>query len=170
MATKRIKEETQPVPRKVRGTLECQGGDVYTFKPQGSGEATQQNVVTRGEAKMYDTVGKKPCKVVHLKVKGDSADVCAELHRQLDDLTHGLATKPEQPPQETARVVCLLRGKQVRMYIDEEQRLLRIYHEIPVMAGTSYASELMKAMTECNQTLTLNRQNLAKLERKEAGA
>ena len=165
MTTRKVKDQTQPVPRKIRGTLEALGGDSYKFTPQGKGESTQQNVVSVGESKMYDTVGKKPCRMVSLKVKGDTADVRAELFRQLDELTKSDKTEAELPPRQTDDVVCLLKGEHVRLYIDEKARLLRMYHEIPISMGVNYATELMKGMTACNQQLSINREKLAALEK-----
>ena len=162
----KVKDETLSVPRKIRGTLEALGGDSYKFTPQGKGESTQQNVVSVGESKMYDTVGKKPCRMVSLKVKGDTADVRAELFRQLDELTKSDKTEAELPPRQTDDVVCLLKGRHVRMYLDAKAHMVRMYHEIPLVMGTNYASEMMKGMTSCNQSLSINRDKIATLEMK----
>ena len=165
MTTRKVKEETQPVPRKVRGTLEALGGDEYRFRPQGKGEAAQANVVSVGQAKMYDTVGRQPQRVVHLKVDGDAADVRAELFSQLDAVTASMKTDMEQVPMPTDDVVCLLKGRHVRLYLDTKARVVRMYHEIPLLMGTNYASELMKGMTSCNQSLAVNREKIAALEK-----
>ena len=153
MTTRKVKDETQPVPRKIRGTLEALGGDSYKFTPQGTGESTQQNVVSVGKSKMYDTVGRQPQRVAHLVVPKDVVDVRDELFRQVDQLTRGDKTEAELPPRQTDDVVCLLKSRHVRMY-----------HEIPLVMGTNYASEMMKSMTSCNQSLSINREKIAALE------
>jgi hypothetical protein len=165
MAMKKIKEETQPVPRKVRGVLTALGGDSFEFKPYKEGESTQQNVVTVGKSKMYDTVGKTPQRVVHLIVPKDTADVRAELFRQVDCLTQGDKTEAELPPQQSEEMVCILKGEHVKMYVDERQRLLRMYHEIPIALGANYSGEMMRCMMACNQSLAVNRDKLSAIEK-----
>ena len=162
----KAKDETLSVPRKIRGTLEALGGDSYKFTPQGTGESTQQNVVTVGKSKMYETVGKQPQRVAHLVVPKDVVDVRDELFRQVDELTRGDKTEAELPPRQTDDVVCLLKGRHVRLYLDTKARVVRMYHEIPLVMGTNYASELMKGMTSCNQSLAVNRDKIAPLELK----
>lgn len=161
----KVKDETLSVPRKIRGTLEALGGDSYKFTPQGTGESTQQNVVIVGKSKMYDTVGRQPQRVAHLVVPKDVVDVRDELFRQVDQLTRGDKTEAELPPRQTDDVVCLLRGDHVKLYIDEMAHVLRMYHEIPIAFGTNYASELMRGIMSCNQSLTVNREKLAALEK-----
>ena len=164
MTTRKVKDETQPVPRKIRGTLEALGGDSYKFTPQGTGESTQQNVVSVGKSKMYDTVGRQPQRVAHLVVPKDVVDVRDELFRQVDQLTRGDKTEAELPPKQTDDVVCLLKSRHVRMYLDTKAHMVRMYHEIPLVMGTNYASEMMKGMTSCNQSLSINREKIAALE------
>lgn len=161
----KVKDETLSVPRKIRGTLEALGGDSYKFTPQGTGESTQQNVVSVGKSKMYDTVGRQPQRVAHLVVPKDVVDVRDELFRQVDQLTRGDKTEAELPPRPADDVVCLLRGDHVKLYIDEKAHVLRMYHEIPIAFGTNYASELMRGIMSCNQSLTVNREKLAALEK-----
>ena len=164
MATKKIKEETQPVPRQIRGVLKALGEDKYMFTPQGHGESTQANIVSIGNAKMYDTVGKKPQRMVSLKVSSDAPDIRRELQQQLDELLKDCKTEAEQPPKATEQVVCLYKGEHVRLYVDEPCRLIRMYHEIPMVQGVNYAQEMMNTMIKCNQVLTVNRSMIAPLE------
>lgn len=160
----RVKDETLQVPRKIRGTLEALGKDEYRFRPQGKGEPSQTNVVTVGPAKMYDTVGRKPQRMVCLKVSSDAADVRSELFSQLDELTKDCKTEAEQPPKATETVVCLLKAEHVRLYVDEPARMVRMYHEIPMVQGVNYAQEMMNTMIRCNQALTVNRERIVPLE------
>ena len=170
MTTKKIKDETLQVPRKIRGTLTAEGGYIYTFKPQGKGESAQQNVVTAGQGKMYDTVGKKPLRMVSLKVSSDAADVRSELFRQLDELTQGDKTEAERPPQVSEEVVCIHKSDRVRLYIDEKAHMVRLYHEIPMIMGTNYVGEMIKSVTSCSQSLDANRDKIRPLElRREGG-
>lgn len=164
MAKKKIKEETLPVPRSIRGVLTPLGGDEYHFRPQGKGEATQTNVVSIGNAKMYDTVGKKPQRMVSLKVSSDAPDIRRELQQQLDELMKDCKTEAEQPPKQTEQVVCLFKGEHVRLYVDEPQKMIRMYHEIPMVQGVNYAQEMMDSMIKCNTVLTVNRSMIAPLE------
>jgi len=164
MSSKKIKEETQPVPRKIRGTLEALGGDSYKFTPQGKGEPTQQNVVTVGKSKMYETVGKTPQRVAHLIVPSDAVDVRAELFRQVDELTRN--DKSENPikvtkPEET---VVLHKGEGLRLIIDEKERKFIFVQEIPLKRGTNYVGEMIAAVNRCSQTIAVNRDKVSNLE------
>ena len=166
MSTSKIKDETLQVPRKIRGTLEALGKDEYRFRPQGKGEPSQKNVVTCGNAKMYDTVGRKPQRMVCLRVDSEAPDVRSELFSQLAELTKDCQTVAETPPKPTETVVCLLKAEHVRLYVDEPQRMVRMYHEIPMVPGANYAQEMMNTMMKCNQALTVNREKIATLEKK----
>lgn len=164
MAMKKIKEETQPVPRKVRGVLTALGGDSFEFKPYKEGESTQQNVVTVGKSKMYDTVGKTPQRVAHLIVPADTVDVRAELFRQVDELTQNdkaenpvKATKPEE-------MVVLHKGEGMRLMIDEKERKFIFVQEIPLKRGTNYVGEMIAAVNRCSQTIAVNRDKVSTLE------
>ena len=168
MTVKKIKEETQPVPRQIRGVLKALGEDKYMFTPQGHGESTQANVVSVGNAKMYDTVGRKPQRMVSLKVSSDAPDIHRALQQQLDELMKDCKTEAEQPPKATEEVVCLYKAEHVRLYVDEPQKLIRMYHEIPMVQGVNYAQELMDTMIKCNQVLTVNRAMIQPLERRSA--
>ena len=163
--TKKVKDETLSVPRKIRGTLEAQGGDKYVFTPYGKGEPTQTNVVTVGKSKMFDTVGRSPQRVAHLVVPVDAPDVRAEMFRQVDALTQGEKTVAEVPVERPAEVVCIHKGKGLQLLVDEKERRLVMHFECPVRRGTNYVAELVSATQRVSQSLMLNSEILRKLER-----
>ena len=84
---------TQPKPRKVRGTG-IYHGDGFTFKPSEEGQSSQRNVKTCKGAKTFETTSeKKPLKVAHLTCPADAADPYAEYVAQLGRLD----IKPKKP-------------------------------------------------------------------------
>ena len=84
---------TQPKPRKVRGTG-IYLGDGFTFKPSEEGQSSQRNVKTCKGAKTFETTSeKKPLKVAHLTCPADAADPYAEYVAQLGRLD----IKPKKP-------------------------------------------------------------------------
>lgn len=86
---------TQPKPRKVRGTG-IYSGNEFTFKPCEEGPSSQTNVKTcAGGGKRWTTVGSDPSRMITLKVKESSSDQYAELAKQFHLLTKDL--KPKQP-------------------------------------------------------------------------
>lgn len=86
---------TQPKPRKVRGTG-IYSGNEFTFKPCEEGPSSQTNVKTcAGGGKRWTTVGSAPSRMITLKVKESSSDQYAELAKQFHLLTKDM--KPKQP-------------------------------------------------------------------------
>lgn len=86
---------TQPKPRKVRGTG-IYSGNEFTFKPCEEGPSSQTNVKTcAGGGKRWTTVGSDPSRMITLKVKESSSDQYAELAKQFHLLTKDM--KPKQP-------------------------------------------------------------------------
>lgn len=86
---------TQPKPRKVRGTGIYLGNE-FTFKPSEEGPSSQINVKNCvGGGKRWTTTGSDPSKMITLKCKESSADQYAELAKQFDALTKDL--KPKKP-------------------------------------------------------------------------
>ncbi len=84
---------TQPKPRKVRGTG-IYLGDGFTFKPSEEGQSSQRNVKTCKGGKTFETTSeKKPLKVAHLTCFADAADPYAEYIAQLGRL----GIKPKKP-------------------------------------------------------------------------
>ena len=164
MTQKKTKEETQPVPRKVRGVLTALGGDSYEFKPYNEGESTQQNVVTVGRSKMYDTTGRSPQRVAHLVVPKDVADVRAELFRQVDALTQGDKSEDPAKAVRPKEVVTLHKGQGLRLMIDERQHKLIFMQEIALKRGTNYVGEMIAAVNRCSQTIVVNRDRVQTLE------
>ena len=84
---------TQPKPRKVRGTG-TYVGDQFTFTPYEQGEPAQRNVKTTKGGKVYETSSeKKPLKVAYLTCAADAADPWNEYTSQLKKL----GVKPVKP-------------------------------------------------------------------------
>ena len=96
---------TQPVPRKVRGTGIYQG-DGFTFKPCEEGPSSQTNVKTCvGGGKRWTTTGSDPSKMITLKSKESSPDQYADFVKQFEALTRDLKPKKPVALPDTQRVV-----------------------------------------------------------------
>ena len=96
---------TQPKPRKVRGTG-IYSGNEFSFKPCEEGPSSQTNVKTCvGGGKRWTTTGSDPSKMITLKSKESSPDQYADFVKQFEALTRDLKpTKPVALP-DTQRVV-----------------------------------------------------------------
>lgn len=96
---------TQPKPRKVRGTGIYQG-DGFTFKPCEEGPCSQTNVKTCvGGGKRWTTTGSDPSKMITLKSKESSPDQYADFVKQFEALTRDLKPKKPVALPDTQRVV-----------------------------------------------------------------
>ena len=107
---------TQPKPRKVRGTG-TYNGDEFKFTPYEQGEPTQRNVKTTKGGKVYETCSeKKPMKVAYLTCAADAADPWSEYTSQLKKL----GVKPQKPQQlpDSLRVV---KEQGLECWLDEEK-------------------------------------------------
>lgn len=107
---------TQPKPRKVRGTG-IYHGDGFTFTPYEQGEPAQRNVKTTKGGKVYETCSeKKPMKVAYLTCAADAADPWSEYTSQLKKL----GVKPQKPKQQPD---CLRVVKEngLECWLDEEK-------------------------------------------------
>lgn len=110
---------TQPKPRKVRGTG-IYLGDGFTFKPSEEGQSSQRNVKTCKGGKTFETTSeKKPLKVAHLTCLADAADPYAEYIAQLGRL----GIKPKKPIEMPAeqRVV---KEDGLECWLNEKKQLL----------------------------------------------
>ena len=86
---------TQPKPRKVRGTG-IYSGNEFTFKTCEEGPSSQTNVKTcTGGGKRWVTTGSDPSKMITLKSKESSADQYSDFVKQFEALTKDL--KPKKP-------------------------------------------------------------------------
>ena len=96
---------TQPKPRKVRGTG-IYSGNEFTFKPCEEGPSSQINIKNcAGGGKRWTTTGSDPSKMITLKCKESSADQYAELAKQFETLTKDLKPKKPLTLPESLRVV-----------------------------------------------------------------
>ena len=96
---------TQPKPRKVRGTG-IYSGNEFTFKPCEEGPSSQTNVKTcAGGGKRWVTTGSDPSKMITLKSKESSADQYSDFVKQFEALTKDLHPKKPVTMPDSQRVV-----------------------------------------------------------------
>ena len=96
---------TQPKPRKVRGTG-IYSGNEFTFKTCEEGPSSQTNVKTcTGGGKRWVTTGSDPSKMITLKSKESSADQYSDFVKQFEALTKDLHPKKPVTMPDSQRVV-----------------------------------------------------------------
>ena len=96
---------TQPKPRKVRGTG-IYSGNEFSFKPCEEGPSSQTNIKTCvGGGKRWTTTGSDPSKMITLKSKESSPDQYADFVKQFEALTRDLKPKKPVALPDTQRVV-----------------------------------------------------------------
>ena len=144
---------TQPKPRKVRGTG-TYVGDEFTFTPYEQGEPAQLNVKTTKGGKTYDTSSEKsPLKVAYLTCPANAADPYSEYISQLERL--GIKSlHPESLPQKQR----LVSEAGMEVYLDTKQRQLIYQGSIDLSRSLNWQSEVMRQLQIIVRTLPVNQQ------------
>jgi len=144
------KDNTQPKPRKVRGTGIYQG-DEFTFKPAEEGQPSQLNVRTCRGGKTFETTSEKsPLKVAHLTCRADAADPYAEYIGQLERL----GIKPQQPEKRSPQQRVVNEGGMQVFVLQKEQRM--VYQgTIDLSRCRNWQSEVMRQLQVIVRTLPM---------------
>ena len=109
---------TQPKPRKVRGTG-IYSGNEFSFKPCEEGPSSQTNVKTCvGGGKRWTTTGSDPSKMITLKSKESSPDQYADFVKQFEALTRDLKPKKPVALPDVQRVV---NEDRIQCWLDESK-------------------------------------------------
>ena len=141
-------DNTQPKPRKVRGTG-IYLGDEFTFKPAEEGSPSQLNVKTCKGGKVFTTTSERePKQVAHLSCNADAADPWGEYTGQL--LKLGIKPQDEQQLPTKQRIVSE-GGMQV--YLDAKRGRLTYQGDIDLNATRNWQSDLMRQLQIVVRTL-----------------
>lgn len=156
----KAKEITVQVPRKIPGYLEAREGDEYLFTPQRqTGESTQQNVVTAGKSKMYDTIGKKPMRVIHLNLKGDTPDLKAAAYDEIDKLMKDTPSETKRPESR----VCIRKSVNSALYINEVDKTVEFECNVPIRKAGDYVNGIITELIRVSPSLQENREKIVSL-------
>ncbi len=120
---------TQPKPRKVRGTG-IYSGNEFTFKPCEEGPSSQINIKKcAGGGKRWTTTGSDPSKMITLKFKESSADQYADFAKQFEALTRDLKPKKPVALPDVQRVV---NEDRIQCWLDESKGELTFTGKIDI--------------------------------------
>ncbi len=156
--------EKKDVMRK-RGTatINVVTGDVEFRAYNTGGDATQKNVVTAGNAKMYETVGDKTSSlIVHLKVNRESADPRAELYEQLEGVLKK-AKMGSDTDKELRKVPrkCLSKNEGVlAIWFDCRQKKVIVQMMIDTEANTNLDKPLYDLTRMVSKCLYINQKSI----------
>lgn len=154
------KVESTIVPRKIKGTMTCEGDDYYTFTPYGKGAAQQEIIARQGKSKVYNTVGEKQQSMVaHLVIPCDTPDPMAAFSDELEKFMKGFGntttiTKP--------RGRTLLKDLTTTVVACKGRRLV-VMMELPIEKGQNYPANLISQLQKVNTCLVTNKAYLNKL-------
>lgn len=152
--------ETMTVPRKIRGTMTCEGNDYYSFAPYGQGAAQQEVIARQGKSKVYNTVGeKKQSMVAHLVIPSDTTDPMAAFSDELEKFMKGFG-KPTTITKPRGRT--LLKDLTTQVVACKDRRLV-VMMELPIELGQDYPANLISQLQKVNQCLVTNKAYLTKL-------
>lgn len=154
------KQETNEVPRRVRGSLLVKGQDCYEFSPFNEGESTQDVLKTSGKSKLYRTKGKKePQMVAYLTVPAADSDPVASLSEILAKVTEGL----EKKPLKRMRGKVLMDTAELRVTHNRKDRKLEVVMSIDLNETPNYNNRLINLMQQVSQCFAINQTSLARL-------
>ena len=153
---KRI-DETLQVPRRVRGTLHCLGGDEYEFHPQAEGESQQEVLAQKRRSKVYKTTSAvKPQLVAHLCLPAAQAeaDPLASFTDELFDVCKKLATSHiERPPMQR----CLKDTASLSVSVDDAGSLVDVSIRLNLEETPNYNQRLVTLIQSAIQCLAINK-------------
>lgn len=125
------------------------------FRAQRStGESTQKVISKSGDAKLYQTTGKKPMMVAHLSTRADSSDPVADLYSQLDAIAAKQPNKPKAKPRKRDRQ--LLSEDNAQVYLSTKERVVQMHLSINLDKTPDYQNELIRLMQKISQCFLIN--------------
>ena len=112
-----------------------------------SGEPQQRIVAKSGDAKLYETTGKKPLMVAHLTTRADSSDPVSDLYDQLDAMT---AKQGRKAPQRR-RQRQLLDEENIHVSLSQKERRVQMQLCIDLTKTPDHQNELIRLMQKISQ-------------------
>ena len=146
---------------KIRGTLTIVDADQhdYEFRAQRTtGESTQRVISKSGDAKLYETTGKKPMMVAHLTTRADSSDPVSDLYDQLDKISKTRDPGTSTRPPRSGRT--LLAEENASVVLSKKERRVRMQLCIDLDKTPDYQNELIRLMQKISQCFLINQRFL----------
>lgn len=143
-------------PLRMRGVLTVlnEANDCEFRAQRTTGESTQKVISKSGDAKLYQTIGKKPMMVAHLTTRADSSDPVADLYQQLDAIAAKQSSKPKAKPRKRDRQ--LLNEEHAQVYLSQKERMVQMQLSIDLTKTPDYQNELIKLMQKISQCFLIN--------------
>ena len=141
-------KQSQPKPRKVRGTGIFEGDD-FSFRPCEEGSPSQLNVRSTKGGKLYETTSEsKPLQVAHLSCPLGAADPYAEYVAQLERL--GIKPQGEEllPSQQR-----LVNEDGMQVFLDDSEGVLTYRGRIDLKQSRNWQSDVMRPLQVIVRTL-----------------
>ena len=152
------RQETNEVPRRVRGSLLVRGDDSYEFTPYAEGESTQEVLKQKGKSKIYRTKGKTPQMVAYLSVPGDSPDPAAAIMDAAAEMTSDM----RHTEAKLIAGIVLTDDPELRIAFDREKRQLQVVMNIDLTQTPAYNNRLIYLMQRTSQCFAINQTSLAR--------
>ena len=142
-------------PRRMKGVLTVlnEENDCEFRAQRTTGEPMQKVLSKSGDAKLYETNGKKPMMVAHLTTRADASDPLADLYDQLDAMAakHKTSKKPQRQ-----RGRKLLDEENAHVTLSQKERKVQMLLSIDLAKTPDYQNELIKLMQKISQCFLIN--------------
>ena len=141
--------QSQPKPRKVRGTGIFGCDDSFEFRACEEGSPSQVNVRSTKGGKLYETTSEsKPLQVAHLSCPVGAADPYSEYISQLERLGIKPQKEEELPSQQR-----LVNENGMQVFLDDNEGVLTYRGSIDLKQSSNWQSDVMRQLQVIVRTL-----------------
>ena len=142
-------------PLRIRGVLTQLNvsGDCEFRAQRSTGEPAQKVLSKSGDAKLYETTGRKPMMVAHLTTRADASDPVADLYDQLDAMA-AKQKKGKKPQRQRGRK--LLDEENALVTLSQKERKVQMVLTIDLEKTPDYSNELIVLMQKVSQCFLIN--------------
>ena len=142
-------------PLRIRGVLTQLNvsGDCEFRAQRTTGEPAQKVLSKSGDAKLYETTGRKPMMVAHLTTRADASDPLADLYDQLDAMA-AMQKNSKKPQRQRGRK--LLDEENAHVTLSQKERKVQMLLSIDLTKTPDFQNELIKLMQKISQCFLIN--------------
>lgn len=165
MEPKKITLEDGATPRKVvatsKGSAKHYNDGGFEYSPyESTGESNRENVVRKGDSVTYVTKGKKPYRVVTLKVKDDDPALCSRMQEELNGFIEGFGKKTFKKSQNSRRthINVLWDAERMRIELSQKEQSCYISIRIPLGSAEEMKQLAFENLMDINRCFTINKQ------------
>ena len=150
-------------PLRMRGVLTVlnEANDCEFRAQRSTGESTQRVISKSGDAKLYQTTGKKPQMVAHLTTRADATDPISDLYDQLDKMA--AKQQPKTAKQRPQRERVLMDEGGVKVTMSKAAKRVTVTMNINMAETPHYQQHLLKLFTQVQQCFLTNELSLLQL-------